>query len=180
MKVFKLSILCIFVFTIISAHARMYQWIDPVSKITQFSGKPPVWYRSNNGGPRVIVFENKHIIDDTSISVSEAEQGRLRRMAFLQAETDRETAKEKLLQTKRLEAISEQKQGGKEQPVNVLSPPAETVSESASPVINAPAPPAAVTDAAVVNQMRMLIQAWEQKNAASAKALIEPGAPASR
>jgi len=172
--------MCMFLLTILSAHARVYQWVDPASTITQFSGKPPVWYRGMEGGPRVIVFENNRIIDDTNIRVSDVEQGRLRRLAFLQAETDRETAKEKLLQAKRLEAISEQTQGGKQQSSTETQSSAEQASESAAPV-NTPEPPAtAVTDAVVVDRMRMLIQEWEKKNAASAKALIEPGAPASR
>ena len=124
-----------FLLTMLSAHARMYQWVDPASKITQFSGKPPVWYRSKDNGPRVIVFENNQIIDDTNIRVSDVEQDRLRRLAFLQAENNREMAKEKLLQAKRLEAISEQTQGGKEQSSAVTPLPAGQARESATPAL---------------------------------------------
>ena len=179
MKVIRLSILCVLAVTILSAHARMYQWIDPDSKITQFSGKPPVWYRSAKGGPRVIVFENNHIIDDTNIRVSDVEQERLRRQAFVEAESDRETAKEKLVQAKRLEAISKQTQDDEGQiPVSTPIPP-EQATRPPTPAKTA-VPPAAENDATVVNQMRMLIQQWEKNKAASAKALIEPDVPASR
>lgn len=178
MKVLRLSILIVLAFTILSAHARMYQWIDPASKITQLSGKPPVWYRSKKGGPRIIVFENNRIVDDTNIRVSDVEQERLRRQAFLETETNREAAKEKLLQAKRLEAISERMGGGKDQ--TKATPLTPTVqANNTEPQSSTTSPPAAVTDAAVVNRMRLLIQQWEAKNAASAKAVIEPGTPVS-
>jgi hypothetical protein len=179
MKVLRLSILSILVFTILSAHARMYQWIDPASKITQFSGKPPVWYRSAKGGPRVIVFENNRIIDDTNIRVSDVEQQRLRRQAFVEAESDRETAKEKLVKAKRLEAFSKQTEDDEEQ-TPVPPPMAAEQSDKPATPAKAPAPTAAERDVEVVNQMRMLIQAWEKNKAASARALVEPAAPASR
>ena len=89
--------------------ARMYQWNDPNTGTTQFSGKPPVWYRSVDGGPRVFVFDNGRVIDDTSISVSDAERERLRQQAFIKAEQDREAAREKLIQAKRIQAKMEQK-----------------------------------------------------------------------
>ena len=180
MKVIRLSILCVLAVTILSAHARMYQWIDPASKITQFSGKPPVWYRSAKGGPRVIVFENNRIIDDTNIRVSDVEQQRLRRQAFVESESNRETAKEKLVQAKRLEAISKQMSGEEEQSSVPASTPTAQESKSATPANTPAPPPAAENDAAVVNQMRMLIQEWEKNKAASARALIEPAAPVSR
>jgi hypothetical protein len=179
MKVLKLFILCLITFTILTVHARMYQWVDPISKSTQFSGKPPVWYRSKNSGPRIIVFDDNRIIDDTNIRVSDVEQERLRRQAFLRAEADREAAKEKLLKAKRLEAISEQMQGDQEHSAAAAPGPAEQAGATTI-AVTAPAPPAAITDEAVVNQMRMLIQEWEKQSAASARALIEPGAPASR
>lgn len=157
----------------------MYQWVDPATRITQLSGKPPVWYRSSKGGPRVIVFENNRVVDDTSIAVSAVEQERLRRQAFLEAETSRESAKEKLLQAKRLQAISELMSTAKDE--DAAETPAAT-QQAAVPVPivkNATAPPD-VSNTAVVDQMRKLIEDWEKKNAESAKAVIEPGAPVPR
>src|SRR5690554_7481361 len=48
--------------------SRMYQWIDPDTQTTQLSGKPPTWYRSAEGGPRVLVFEKGLMVDDTGRS----------------------------------------------------------------------------------------------------------------
>ena len=52
----------------VSAQARMYQWVNPNNQQIQLSGIPPAWYRSDNGGPRVRVFELGNLIDDTSIA----------------------------------------------------------------------------------------------------------------
>src|SRR3989338_5890885 len=94
------------VITVFSAtvYARMYQWLDPDSGTTQLSGKPPAWYRSDSSGPRIFVFENGKVIDDTGLSVSEPERDRLRQQAFLQAEEDKSAARDKLMEAKRLEA----------------------------------------------------------------------------
>lgn len=66
--------------------ARMYQWVSPQSGITQLSGTPPPWYRSGTPGPRVFVFEDGRIIDDTAIKVTPAERERLHEQAFRQAD----------------------------------------------------------------------------------------------
>jgi hypothetical protein len=64
------------------AHARMYQWVNPQSGRTQMSGKPPAWYRSDKPGPRVFVFENGRLIDDTARAVGLEERAALRATAF--------------------------------------------------------------------------------------------------
>jgi len=46
------------------------------------SGEPPSWYRSGNDGPRVLVFENGYLVDDTSILVSSSRSRALRSAAF--------------------------------------------------------------------------------------------------
>jgi hypothetical protein len=60
----------------------MYQWVDPDNGTTQLSGKPPVWYRSGENGPRIFVFDKGRVIDDTAIEVSAAERNRLRQQAL--------------------------------------------------------------------------------------------------
>ena len=70
----------------------MYQWKDPDSGTTQLSGKPPAWYRTGEGGPRIIVFDNGKIIDDTSIEISDVQRESLRQNALLQAEEDKQKA----------------------------------------------------------------------------------------
>ncbi len=84
--------------------ARMYQWVEPDTGTTQLSGKPPAWYRSDAGGPRVLVFEKGRLIDDTSIEMSQQGQRELRRRAFIKAEQDREAAREKLVRSKELKS----------------------------------------------------------------------------
>jgi len=67
-----------------TADARMYQWVDPVTGSLQMSGRPPGWYRSGWDGPRVRVFDNGTVVDDTSINVADDEMQALREEAFRQ------------------------------------------------------------------------------------------------
>ena len=77
--------------------ARMYQWVETDTGTTQFSGKPPVWYRADSSsGPRVFVFENGRLIDDSGIDVDENVRQQLRRKAFALVEEDQQKAKDKL------------------------------------------------------------------------------------
>ncbi len=76
-----------------SADARMYQWTESDSGATHLSGKPPVWYRSSTGGPRVYVFDDGRLIDDTAIEVDDDVRDQLRQQAFVLVEQDRENAK---------------------------------------------------------------------------------------
>ena len=52
-----------------AAEARMYQWTSPASGRVQLAGSPPGWYRGPDAGPRVLVFENGELVDDTAIAV---------------------------------------------------------------------------------------------------------------
>lgn len=69
-----------------SVSARMYQWVSPASATPQLSGEPPPWYRSDYGGPRVRVFENGNLVDDTSIELPAVQREELRAAAFREAE----------------------------------------------------------------------------------------------
>jgi hypothetical protein len=65
------------------AFARMYQWVDPGTGTVQLSGTPPPWYRGGpEAGPRVFVFEQGRLVDDTSRSVAEEQAQALRATAF--------------------------------------------------------------------------------------------------
>ena len=153
-----------------SVNARMYQWVDPESGTTQLSGKPPAWYRSG-GGPRVFVFENGEIVDDTGVTVSEAERNRLRQQAFLQAEEDKSAAKDKLLEAKKLEAA-----------LGVDQKEEEAVAKAEAQQLQ-PAQKAPVKEVTqqseqdTINHMRALIEEWEARrteNAENAKGLVNP------
>ncbi len=65
-----------------AASARMYQWADPQTGTVQLSGSPPSWYRGTQPGPRVFVFENGRLIDDTARVVPAEQAVLLRATAF--------------------------------------------------------------------------------------------------
>ena len=65
-----------------AAEARMYQWTNPASGTVQLSGTALSWYRSFEKRPRVFVFENGELIDDTAVQVAETQRLQLRAAAF--------------------------------------------------------------------------------------------------
>lgn len=80
---FMRSFICIFLLLIAtSVEARIYQWVNPSTGSTQLSGKAPAWYRSDMGGPRVLVFENNVLVDDTGVAVDEDQRIQLRAKAL--------------------------------------------------------------------------------------------------
>ena len=93
-----------------SAGARMYQWQDPVTKSVQFSGVPPAWYRSPEGGPRVRVYDGGTLIDDTYIRLSPEDNATLREAAFRVLEQEREQEA-----IKRLERAARREQARRDQ-----------------------------------------------------------------
>ena len=163
----KLLLIAVVTFISFTADARMYQWVDPDNGVTQLSGKPPVWYRSAQGGPRVFVFENGKIIDDTGNSVSETERESLRQQAFLRAADDKAAAREKLLEAKRLQAMLNPSTAADQD---------QMVEEKPEPDTNAVKPkPAPETQEETVDKMKALIQEWETQRTQSAKEIVGPG-----
>ena len=157
-----------------SISARMYQWVDPESGTTQLSGKPPMWYRSTQSGPRVFVFEKSKVIDDTGIEVSDLESERLRQRAFLQADEDRELAREKLLESKRLDAALMQKQAAKVKEEEQEEPFVEDFVEEVPEAL----PAASKEEPTTIEQMRKLIADWEKATTEKARGLLDiPEAP---
>lgn len=153
-----------------SISARMYQWIDPESGTTQLSGKPPMWYRSAQSGPRVFVFEKSKVIDDTGIEVSDLESERLRQRAFLQADEDRNVAREKLLESKRLDAALMQKQAALEKDEEQREPMVvDFVDEQAPEAL----PAAPEEEPTTIEQMRKLIADWEKATTEKARGLLD-------
>ena len=66
-----IRVLCFFlmVSAAFSLSARMYVWKNPETGSVQASGTPPSWYRGEHGGPRVQVFVNGKLVDDTAITL---------------------------------------------------------------------------------------------------------------
>lgn len=65
----------------IVCEARMYQWINPNTGSVQLSGTPPAWYRAGDG-PRVRVFDDGNLVDDTAIELPRLHNDELRETAF--------------------------------------------------------------------------------------------------
>lgn len=151
------------------ASARMYQWIDPDNGTSQLSGKPPVWYRSGTGGPRVFVFERGGaLIDDTDILVSDSERQRLRQQAFIKAEEDLQIAKDKMIQAKRLEAsyrLNEEKEE------EVITP--EEVPVDLAEAERSDEPAEETSNDQMITEMRAIILDWERAREEEARALID-------
>lgn len=164
----------------------MYQWIDPDSGTTQLSGKPPVWYRSKENGPRIIVIENGKVIDDTSIKVGDDVREMLRQRAYMKADDDQSTAMQKAMDAGKLKSEFESNQkdnstGNKQQEVSgktelLLEDIAEQPVEVAEPVTGEVDKTVAEPDDEEVTeeQMRARIKEWENKRTEDAKKLLEP------
>jgi len=163
MKKFLLFILLIQFGTV--AAARMYQWTDPDTGTTQLSGKPPSWYRDGEGGPRVLVFDNGRLVDDTGISLSAPETERLRQQALIQAEQDRQAAMEKLLQAKRQKAALDMQDQDTQAVEDV---PAEQ--EPGRNTAEAEQPPPGAPDA---EELRALIEQYDRLRTLEARQLLE-------
>lgn len=76
---------------------RLYQWNDARTGTTQLSGRAPAWYRKAGVDPitqpRVLVFENGTLIDDSHRRLPDDAQAVLREQAFTSAaETPNEEA----------------------------------------------------------------------------------------
>jgi hypothetical protein len=151
------------------AVGRMYQWVDPDSDTPQLSGKPPPWYRSREGGPRVIVYEKDRLVDDTNVVVSDAERESLRQDALIQAERDQAAINEKLLEAKRMQAVLDRNRPAEEETAVIEAPPPEP--EPAA------APPAGADQSPTIEAMRALVEEWDSQRTNNARELANGGAP---
>jgi hypothetical protein len=154
------------------AAARMYQWTDPDTGTTQLSGKPPAWYRSGETGPRIFVYENGRLVDDTGILLTETENERLRQHALLQVEQDRQAAMEKMLQAMQRKAALDLQNRDREEleeiPADTITAQRQEVPEDAGD-IDSTAPTA--------EQMRALLEEYERLRTENARQLLENRAP---
>ncbi len=86
--------------------ARVYQWADPETGTAYMSGMPPAWYRTKEGGPRVLVFEKGKLVDDTEWRASREREKSLRAKAVKELEGRKLAEEKKLLEAK--QAASEE------------------------------------------------------------------------
>jgi len=166
-----------------STQAQMYQWNDPETGTTQLSGKPPAWYRSVEGGPRVFVFNRGKVVDDTGIDISDEQRMALRTNAFVRAEEDRLAAKEKAMEAAKLKAMMDRNvdttsgQKGEDselsdqsQEIVVLEGPDETE-------IGEEAIDEGKDEDNFIEKMKALIAGWDNKRTEEAMILLLQGSP---
>lgn len=149
----------------------MYQWLDAESGSTQLSGKPPVWYRGTVSGPRVFVFDNGRLIDDTGIAVDDDVRQQLRQKAFILAEEDKQEAKKKIaksLELKQKYVKEDPKKAEKDRIEDLEELPAAILPEE-EPVVDEVADSDQAKESSVEDELRKLIADWEKAETESAK-----------
>jgi hypothetical protein len=154
------------------APARMYQWVIPETGGVQLSGEPPAWYRSGYAGPRVWVYENGRLVDDTAIAVPRAQREALRDSAFDDAERRRRAW---VLERRQRAARREERRREEAERVAAVSPaeapaarrePAGRPSATTSPATPEPAAPgsaAAPIDEATVERLKAIIRQFDSR-----------------
>ncbi len=160
------------------AVARMYQWTQPETGTVQMSGHPPAWYRAAAGGPRVLVFDNGELVDDTAITVPDAQRLVLRETAFaaLGEEPAAEAATDPAAASRdALEAAMEK--------AHDLGLDVEAVADEFSETRAAAAASDSGADAADdlaarVAELKALIDAFDQRQSDRARAVLGLEAPA--
>ena len=171
-----------------SIEARMYQWINPTTGRTQLSGKAPAWYRSDMGGPRVLVFENNVLVDDTAVAVNEEQRLQLRAQALPLQSSEKGLSKEEAIATleEQIQAIVD----SPEMQVYLKTTPSQT-NQTTTQVIEDKLSNSAIKDATDqagknnqestanessderVERLKALISAWDKSKTEEAKSLLE-------
>ena len=155
------------------ADARMYQWEQPQSGRIQLSGHAPAWYRSAHAGPRVLVFDNGKLIDDTSVNVGEVQRQWLREQALGTAAIDETATSESPDQESSLQqALTEAAKAGVDIEELASAAKQEAAQESAS------------VDGGLeekVNELKALLSRWDAARTTNARAVMNgvtaPSAP---
>ncbi len=166
------GVIIVLLLAMVPASARMYQWSDPDSGRTHFSGEPPAWYRSDANGPRVFVFERGQLVDDTGVAVSAEKRRALRQQALVKAADDEETARQRAEESA---ALRDQFDTG-----NAALPP-QLPQAAAEPVTIEEAPAEIQLTEEQVSELRALVADWEARNEAAnqqqIRGITEPGLP---
>ena len=165
----------------------MYQWVNPTTGRSQLSGKAPTWYRSDVGGPRILVFEKNVLVDDTAVAVNEEQRLQLRDKAFLLEPKEKELTAAQAVATleEQIQAIVESpamEEYLKNSPASATQNTIQTdkVSKTYS-IETASQDQKSETDKPVresaderVERLKALISVWDENRTEEAKSLLEP------
>ena len=148
-----------------TVHARMYQWTDPGSGNTRLSGEPPAWYRSAERGPRVLVFENGRLVDDTAVVLPPEQRKALREAAFLEVDLRRERDAVKKLERAALREARRREEASGQFSGQTIEDAENALSADATQSQNAASTPAPGSlDGGMVEQLKALISAWDRQS----------------
>ncbi len=162
------SLLVVAIFALATpAHARMYQWVDAGSGNVRLSGEPPPWYRSGERGPRVLVFEDGRLVDDTAINLPPEQRKAYREAAFLEIDLRREQDAVKKLERAALREARRREEEQRQLSAQ-LEPQPDVEEKSAADAskgqtAGSASSPAAI-DGKMVDQLKALISTWDQQN----------------
>ncbi len=168
---FSLLFICVVTLSV-PAHARMYQWLDAASGNVRLSGEPPSWYRNGERGPRVLVFEDGRLVDDTAVALPPEQQKAYREAAFLEVDLRREKDAVKKLERAALREARRREEAKRQlsAELNSQSKAEEKSAANSETPQSATLPSsAAELDGSMVDQLKALISAWDQQNGASEK-----------
>ena len=147
------------------ADARMYQWEQPRSGRIQLSGQAPAWYRSVHPGPRVLVFDNGKLVDDTGIAVSDAQRQWLREQALGEtaAEAFVSKAETQTPETSLQAALTEAAKGGVD--IEALAASAQREVDEENTLLGG-----GLEDK--VNELKALLSRWDAARTNEARAVV--------
>ena len=151
------------------ATARMYQWVDPITHTTQLSGRPPMWYRSGTAGPRVFVFDNGQVIDETGRALSSDRAQTLRDAALRSVNQEQTT----VARERELAALRKAEPAANEKEPSTPQADQTDAQNSDAAADAAPTPPADDS----VAQLKAIIDAWDQQQTQKARRVLESNNP---
>lgn len=139
------------------ASARMYQWVSPTSGSVESSGTPPAWYRAEGEGPRIQVFDNGQMVDDTAIVLPPGHSEKLREGAF-----DEFELRQQAEQVRRLERAARREAARAAEAEPAVDEAANTDGETTSaetPIDSVPD----ILDQGVIDRLKGLIENWDRQ-----------------
>jgi hypothetical protein len=148
------------------ADARMYQWVSPGTGAVRLSGQPPPWYRGARDGPRVRVFDNGNLVDDTAIALPRAQREELREAAFRESEQRQQAeAVQRLERAARREQLHREETARLEQAQRERSA-AQAASAAQAEAQDAPAQaPEGQLDDDTVARLKAIISEYDRRGA---------------